>query len=369
MRQHDQRDMMMPTCPTAAFVMIQPQFLLELLTILFDLPAGFDDAHQPPQRVVLRQVAEKVFGRFFFAARPFHQQPDLLVRGSALVESMRGLHAASIEAGLEPALAAFSPAHLLPPAGLLRHLPDGAGPLRAVGAVVDESPGERFTPLMMASEEGELDILQALLAKGANVNARTTEDDGTTPLIFASEEGHADVVQVLLARGANVNAKKKDGGTALMIAAYKGHPDVVQALLAKGAEVNVQDKRGWTALMYGADGENLAVVQALLASGANVNARMKDGGTALMDAADNCTLDVLQALLARGANVNAKTGEGETALMDAAYKGCLDVVRALLTKGADLRAQAKDGKTALDVATAERHADVIALLEQAAAKP
>src|SRR5271157_58951 len=132
MRQHDQGDMMMPTCPTAAFVMIQPQFLLELLIILFDLPAGFDDAHQAPQSVVLRQVAEKVFRGFFLAARPFHQQPDFLVRGSALVESMRGLHAASIEAGLEPAFAAFSPAHLLPPAGLLRHLPDGAWPLRAV---------------------------------------------------------------------------------------------------------------------------------------------------------------------------------------------------------------------------------------------
>src|SRR5271157_3287637 len=132
MRQHDQRDMMMPTCPTAAFVMIQPQFLLELLIILFDLPAGFDDAHQPPQRVVLRQVAEKVFRGFLLAARPFHQQPDLLVRGLAFVESVRGLDAAGVESRLEPAFRAFSPAYLLPPAGLVRHLSNGAWPLRAV---------------------------------------------------------------------------------------------------------------------------------------------------------------------------------------------------------------------------------------------
>jgi ankyrin repeat protein len=55
--------------------------------------------------------------------------------------------------------------------------------------------------------------------------------------------------------------------------------------------------------------------------------------------------------------------------MDAAYKGCLEVVQALLAKGADVHARDKDGKTALDVAKAEKHADVKALLEQAAAKP
>ena len=79
MRQHDQGDVVVPACPVAAFVVIEPQFLLELLIILRDLPAAFDKAHQPPRGVMLRQVAEKAFRGLRLAARPFQQQPDLLV--------------------------------------------------------------------------------------------------------------------------------------------------------------------------------------------------------------------------------------------------------------------------------------------------
>src|SRR5580698_640473 len=49
MRQHHQSDVMMPARPIAAFVVIQAQFFLELLIVLFDLPAAFDHVHQPPQ--------------------------------------------------------------------------------------------------------------------------------------------------------------------------------------------------------------------------------------------------------------------------------------------------------------------------------
>src|SRR5208337_3206659 len=71
-RQHHQRYVMMPATPTAAFVVIQPQFLLELLIVLFDLPPAFGGPHQPPQRVVRRQVAEEVFRGLLLAARPLH---------------------------------------------------------------------------------------------------------------------------------------------------------------------------------------------------------------------------------------------------------------------------------------------------------
>ena len=50
----------------------------------------------------------------------------------------------------------------------------------------------------------------------------------------AAREGHGDVVQALLAKGAEVNAAAKGGLTALMTASFRGDRDVVQALLAKG---------------------------------------------------------------------------------------------------------------------------------------
>jgi hypothetical protein len=35
----------MPPAPAAAFIVIQAKFLLELLVVLFDLPAGFGDLY------------------------------------------------------------------------------------------------------------------------------------------------------------------------------------------------------------------------------------------------------------------------------------------------------------------------------------
>ena len=67
---------------------------------------------------------------------------------------------------------------------------------------------------MMASQQGHLDVVQALLAKGADVNAK--DNDGATALMLASQNGHLDVVQALLAKGADVNAKANDGVTALI---------------------------------------------------------------------------------------------------------------------------------------------------------
>ena len=99
--------------------------------------------------------------------------------------------------------------------------------------------------LIRAAEKGNLGEVRALLAKGANVNAR--DKDGITALMMAASGGHLDVVRVLLAQGADVNAKVNNaqtGGvdwTALSWASGH-HPEVVLELLDKGADINA----GWS---------------------------------------------------------------------------------------------------------------------------
>ena len=57
---------------------------------------------------------------------------------------------------------------------------------------------------------------------------------------------HLEVVQALLAANADVNAKEcRMVDTALMWASANGHVDVVRALLAANADVNAKDAR-WT---------------------------------------------------------------------------------------------------------------------------
>ena len=100
----------------------------------------------------------------------------------------------------------------------------------------------------------------------------TNEDcTGRTALIAASWSGHPDVVQTLLAAGANVNARNDDGRTALAIASERGHLEVVQALLAARSEVNARNGGGRTALALASEQGHLQVVQALIAAKADLN--------------------------------------------------------------------------------------------------
>ena len=52
----------------------------------------------------------------------------------------------------------------------------------------------------------------------------------------AARHGKTDVAQALLAAGANIEARNNDGWTALIGAARLGYVDIVQALLAAGAK-------------------------------------------------------------------------------------------------------------------------------------
>lgn len=74
-----------------------------------------------------------------------------------------------------------------------------------------------ITPKMLfdAVEEGNLEQVQYLLSKGADVNA--TDDTGQTPLLNAAKKGHAAIVTTLLDAHANFNVANDSGETPIML--------------------------------------------------------------------------------------------------------------------------------------------------------
>jgi ankyrin repeat protein len=166
-------------------------------------------------------------------------------------------------------------------------------------------------------------------------------------LIAAALQGDAATAQALLAKGADVNARQSDGATALILAAFYGYSDIVRALLAKGADVNAKQSDGGTALMAASVNGRLAVVQALLANGADVDAKAGDGGTALTLASSNGHLEVAQVLKDAAAQTTAAAGRAEDST-DAAAK---IVAVTHLRKGDTLREAGK-------LADAEREYDL-----------
>jgi hypothetical protein len=161
--------------------------------------------------------------------------------------------------------------------------------------------------LLQASQDGNVEAVKVLLAKGADVNAKA--DNGDTPLIMAAyncyDNNHVEVVKLLLNKGANVNLKGWGVTTPLMAAITpNNNTEVVKVLLEKGADVHVKTETGYTPLMMAAKPalkENVDVVKLLLDKGADINAKLPDGETALSMAKKAGYSDTAQLLEKAGA--------------------------------------------------------------------
>uniref|UniRef100_A0A4W4F7W9 KAP NTPase domain-containing protein n=1 Tax=Electrophorus electricus TaxID=8005 RepID=A0A4W4F7W9_ELEEL len=288
---------------------------------------------------------------------------------------------------------------------------------------VDGRSDNGQTPLMLAAEQGSLEIVQELIRRGANVNLddvdcwsalisaakeghvevvrelldnsayiehrdmggwtalmwaaykgrvevtkvllenaanpNTTGQYSVYPIIWAAGRGHAEIVKLLLEHGAKVNCSDKYGTTPLIWAARKGHLDCVMYLLENGADVDQEGANSMTALIVAVKGGYTEVVKELLKRNPNVNMTDKDGNTALMIAAKEGYTEIVQDLLDAGTYVNIPDRSGDTVLIGAVRGGHVEIVRALLHKYADIDIRGQDNKTALYWAVEKGNATMV----------
>jgi hypothetical protein len=99
--------------------------------------------------------------------------------------------------------------------------------------------GAFFTPLSAAAASGDVELAQLLLDFGADIDGRSQIDlGGWTPLYVAALQSSTDMVEFLLAAGANPNGTFRQGEEfgPLYGAVVGGRADIVRALLAAGAD-------------------------------------------------------------------------------------------------------------------------------------
>lgn len=94
-----------------------------------------------------------------------------------------------------------------------------------------------YGPLHIACVRGHKDRVNALVQKGASINA--WDKDGKTPLYRSCENGRVEIVQLLLNNDVNVNLCDKDGFSPLYAACQEGHQDIVKLLLDNKADPNM----------------------------------------------------------------------------------------------------------------------------------
>ncbi|XP_043118839.1 kinase D-interacting substrate of 220 kDa B isoform X2 [Puntigrus tetrazona] len=258
---------------------------------------------------------------------------------------------------------------------------------------VDTRSENGQTALMLASEQGSLEIVQELIRRGANVNL--DDIDCWTALISAAKEGHTEVVKELLENNANVEHRDMGGWSALMWAAYKGraevarlllekganpnitgqysvypviwaagrgHAEIVQLLLQHGAKVNCSDKYGTTPLIWAARKGHYVCVMHLLENGANVDQEGANSMTALIVAVRGGFTEVVKELLKRNPNMNMTDKDGNTALMIAAIEGCTEIVQDLLDAGTYVNIPDRSGDTVLIGAVRGGHVEIVRAL-------
>ena len=125
--------------------------------------------------------------------------------------------------------------------------PNALRAMRAAAATSTEPPRPASSPdaLHRAAQAGDMNVFQAVLASGADIDGR--DGRGWTALMHAVNKGYLLLIEPLLEAGADPDIRAPDGATALFMAAALGHSEIIALLMKAGADVSVRDPAGKTA--------------------------------------------------------------------------------------------------------------------------
>ncbi|MGH7129612.1 MAG: ankyrin repeat domain-containing protein, partial [Planctomycetaceae bacterium] len=236
---------------------------------------------------------------------------------------------------------------------------------------------------MTASRTGRLGPVEALLERGADVNAR--ERKGQTALMWAAADAHVEVVDALLKAGADFRTPLRSGLTPLFFAVREGRTEAALRLLHAGAKINEPmqlrrksgevSQKGPTPLILAVENGHFETALALLEAGADPNAQPEgyaalhamswvrkptrgDGDPPPVGSGHVSGLEFVRALVAHGGDVNVRLADGDSGFADftttgssvfvlAARTGDLPLMKILLELGADPFLTNADNSTAL----------------------
>ncbi|HEV7765251.1 MAG TPA: ankyrin repeat domain-containing protein [Thermoanaerobaculia bacterium] len=232
----------------------------------------------------------------------------------------------------------------------------------------EQSVGTKFA---VAIEDGDLDAVRALIERGAAVDTPISYGEHSiTPLLKASWDGELEIVQYLIGKGANVNARATDTQeTALMNAITNGHIGIVKALLAAKADVSLRNSYDFNPFTSAVAAGNQEIAGMLLDAGAKPDDG-SSGLTPMAFAVSTGDTSMMRFLVSRGADVNHGAKEQEqTALISAILAAKVEAVKTLIELKANVNTKMKDGTTPLKLARKGDQTEIVALLEAAGAKP
>jgi ankyrin repeat protein len=233
--------------------------------------------------------------------------------------------------------------------------------LLELGADVNQASGNHTSPLLIALLNGQVALATELLEKGANPNLQDDYHRGALfaaielrnfnhdkyPFLYDDGRDPLDLIAALLDKGADPNVRTDttpvhglmqfdgswanfDGQTPFIRAALSGDIQVMRLLLRHGADPNVATAQGSTALMAAA-GINWIPAQTFTRPEADY-------------------VEAVKLCLERGADVNAANSLKLAAIHGAANRGWVSIIQILADHGATLDQPDVGGRTPMTFA-------------------
>jgi len=228
--------------------------------------------------------------------------------------------------------------------------------LLELGADINQASGNHTSPLLIALLNGQVALATELLERGADANLTDDYHRGALyaaielrnfnhdkyPFLYSDGRDPLEVIKALLAKGANPNQRTDttpvhglmqfdgswvnfDGQTPFIRAALSGDIQVMRLLLQHGADPNLATNQGSTALMAAA-GINWIPAQTFTRSEADY-------------------VEAVKLCLERGADVNATNSLKLAAIHGAANRGWVPIIQILADHGATLDQADVGGRT------------------------
>lgn len=107
-----------------------------------------------------------------------------------------------------------------------------------------------FTPLGLSAFFGHRNVVELVLAHGANPNLPSHNSQHVAPLNSAAAGQHIEIARVLIAHGADVNARQTGGFVPLHSAAQNGQIEMIRLLIEHGADANAKSEVGMTSFDF-----------------------------------------------------------------------------------------------------------------------
>lgn len=200
--------------------------------------------------------------------------------------------------------------------------------LLSAGANMYVEDEHGYNVLMKACLLGSVHCVNVLVKAGVNVNKGSGQ---LTPLTLACDSKNLEILDILIRNGADINYSNANGFNALHMACMDSEAlEIVEYLLQAGIEKDKQSiKESWTPLLVACSHNFSAAVHALITAGANKTATDVDGMNGLHIACALGYKDIVEILVNAGFDKGKPDKDGKTPLQTATEKGFTEIVSML----------------------------------------